>query len=115
LRPGIGLRLGALVDSGGILRRGRAAAHDHAARLIAGGELDRAVCRIARHAEAEPLPAVARGGEFAVERDLLMRLRRPAGDGQLARAKLRSADADLGRRRRGLNGERGGDGRAKMD
>jgi hypothetical protein len=111
LRPGIGLRLGALVDSGGILRCGRTAADDNAARLIAGGELDRAVCRVVRHAELEPLPAVARGGEFAVERDLLVLPRRPAGDAQLARANLRSADADLGRRRRGANGERGrGDG-----
>jgi hypothetical protein len=115
------LRDGAVVRSGGLLRHrltrcGDAAADDHAARLFAGGELDRAVCRVTRHAEPEPLPAVAGGGEFAIERDLLMLLRRPAGDDQLARAHLRSADADLGRRRRGVNGNRGrGNNRGNMD
>jgi len=114
------LRDGAVVRTGGILRLsltrcGDAAAHDHAARLFAGGELDRAVCRVARHAEAEPLPAVAGGGEFAVEGDFLMLLRCPAGHDQLARAQLRPADADLGRRRRGVNGDRGrGNGRTKI-
>jgi hypothetical protein len=82
---------------------GGGAAIDHgAAHIGAGLELDDAVGRVVGQAEFEPAARAADGGEFAVERDRLVRLGSPALHDQHAGQNLGAADADMrSRRRRG--------------